>query len=200
MSLPVASFEYKIKTSLSRTSLALIKFFENEFIMDSVNIRPVNKNDIDACCRIESACYTSDGATRDKILKRIKLFPEGFLIAKSEGKIIGLINSVSTDKEDLTDEALKDMVGHVKDGSNMVIFSLAVLPEFQGKGVSTHLMLRFIEVSKALEKEKILLICKSELVPYYQNYGFVYSGKSKSKHGGFEWHEMYLLLNTGNEI
>ena len=101
--------------------------------MIGINIRQVNKNDVDGCYRTESACYTSDGATREKILKRIMLFPEGFLIAESEGKIIGLINSASTDKEDITDEELKDMVGHIKDGRNMVIFSLAVLPEFQGK-------------------------------------------------------------------
>ena len=168
--------------------------------MVSVNIRQANKNDVDVCYRIESACYTSDGATRGKILKRIMLFPEGFLIAETEGGIIGLINSASTDKEDITDEALKDMVGHVNNGGNMVIFSLAVLPEFQGNGISKQLMVRFIEVSKDLRKEKILLICKSDLIPYYQNYGFLYGGKSNSKHGGFEWHEMYLLLSTGNEI
>ncbi len=162
--------------------------------MVGINIRQVNKNDVDGCYRIEFACYTSDGATREKILKRIVLFPEGFLIAESEGKIIGFINSASTDKEDITDEALKDMIGHVKDGRNMVIFSLAVLPEFQGNGISNQLMARFIEVAKGLKKEKILLICKSDLIPYYQNYGFVYGGKSKSQHGGFEWHEMYLLL------
>ena len=164
--------------------------------MIDVDIRPANKHDVDGCFRTESACYTSDGATREKILKRIMLFPEGFLIAASEGKIIGLINSASTDKEDITDEELKDMVGHVKDGENMVVFSLAVLPEFRGNGISKQLMARFIEVSKAMKKEKILLICKSELVPYYQNYSFLYGGKSNSKHGGFEWHEMYLLLNA----
>ncbi len=168
--------------------------------MIDVNIRQVNKHDVDGCYRTESACYTSDGATREKILKRIMLFPEGFLIAESEGEIIGLINSASTDKEEITDEELKDMVGHVKDGENMVIFSLAVLPEFQGNGISKQLMARFIEVSKAMKREKILLICKSGLVPYYQNYGFIYGGKSKSKHGGFEWHEMYLLLSTVNEM
>ncbi len=164
--------------------------------MVDVNIRQVNKHDVDGCCKTESACYTSDGATREKILKRIMLFPEGFLIAESEGEIIGLVNSASTDKEDITGEELKDMVGHVKDGGNIVIFSLAVLPESQGNGISKQLMARFIEVSKALRKEKVLLICKSELIPYYQNYGFFYGGKSSSKHGGFEWHEMYLLLNT----
>ncbi|MHC4269310.1 MAG: GNAT family N-acetyltransferase [Planctomycetota bacterium] len=162
--------------------------------MVKIKIRHANKYDVDGCYRTESVCYTSDGATKKKIRKRIKLFPEGFLIAESEGKIIGLINSASTDKEDITDEELKDMVGHSKDGRNMVIFSLAVLPEFQGNGISKQLMSRFIKTSKNLKKEKILLICKSGLVPYYQNYGFLYSGKSKSKHGGFEWHEMYLPL------
>ncbi len=132
----------------------------------------------------------------EKIQKRIKLFPEGFLVAESKGEIIGLINSTSTDKEDITDEELKDMVSHDKDGRNMVIFSLAVLPKFRGDGISKQLMSRFIEVSKDLKKKKILLLCKSELIPYYQNYGFLYGGKSRSKHGGFEWHEMYLPLNA----
>jgi len=164
--------------------------------MIDVNIRQVNKHDVDGCYRTEAACYTPDGATREKILKRIMLFPEGFFIAESDEKIIGFINSASTDKEDITDEELKDMVGHVKGGRNMVIFSLAVLPEFQGNGISKQLMARFIEVSKALKKEKILLICKSELILYYQNHGFLYGGQSKSQHGGFEWHEMYLPLNA----
>ncbi len=168
--------------------------------MVDVNIRQVNKHDVDGCYRTESACYTSDGATREKILKRIMLFPEGFLIAESEEGIVGLINSASTDKENIADEELKDMVGHVKNGGNMVVFSLAVLPEFQGNGISRQLMTRFIEVSKGLGRKKILLICKSDLIAYYQSYGFLYGGKSRSQHGGFEWHEMYLLLDVINEI
>lgn len=163
--------------------------------MIDIKIRQVKENDLDECYKTESTCFTSDGATREKIQKRIKLFPEGFLVVESKGEIIGLINSASTDKVDITDEELKDMVGHVKDGRNIVIFSLAVLPEFQKNGISKHLMSRFIEVSKNLKKEYILLLCKSELIPYYQNYSFKYGGKSKSKHGGFEWHEMYLPLN-----
>ena len=168
--------------------------------MIGINIRQVNKNDVDGCYRTESTCYTSDGATREKIMKRIMLFPEGFLVAESKGEIIGLINSASTDKEEITDEEFKDMVGHVKEGGNMVVFSLAVLPEFQGNGISKQLMARFIEVSKGLKKEKILLICKSDLIPYYHRFGFLYSGKSKSQHVGFEWYEMCLLLSAVEEI
>ncbi len=108
--------------------------------MVKIKIRHANKYDVEGCYRTESACYTSDGATKEKIQKRIMLYSEGFLIAESKGKIIGLINSAATDKEDLTDEDLKDMVGHKKEGRNMVIFSLAVLPEFQRNGISKKLM------------------------------------------------------------
>lgn len=163
-------------------------------IMNNIKIRHVREHDLDGCYDVESACYTSEGATREKIRKRIRLFPDGFLVAESNGQIIGLINSASTNKEDITDEEFKDMVGHVKDGKYIVIFSLAVSPEFQGNGISKKLMSRFIEVSKRLKKKKILLICKSGLITYYQKIGFSYGGKSISTHGGFEWHEMYLPL------
>ena len=158
-------------------------------------IRNAISTDLQGCFDVESACYTSDGATIEKIKNRIKLFPQGFLVAEFNGKIIGIINSGSTDKEDISNENFKDMVGHVKDGKNIVIFSLAVLPKFQKIGISKRLVAKFIELSKNLEKEKILLICKPELIDYYQNYGFLYRGKSKSTHGGFDWHEMYLPLS-----
>ena len=163
--------------------------------MDDVKIRYVNEHDLNACYAIESVCYTSDAATIEKIQKRIQLFPEGFLVAELNGQIIGMINSGSTNKEDITDEAFKDMVGHEKDGKNIVIFSLAVLTEFRGIGVSKKLMTKFLEISKALKKEKMLLICKSELIAYYLKHGILYGGKSRSTLGGFEWHEMYLPLS-----
>jgi ribosomal protein S18 acetylase RimI-like enzyme len=162
--------------------------------MDGLTTRNVTEQDLNECFAVESACYTSDGATREKILTRIRLFSEGFIVADFEGSIIGIINSGSTNSEDLTREEFKEMVGHDNNGKNMVIFSLAVLPEFRGQGVSRKLMEKFLEVSRMLKKEKILLICKSELIPYYEQFRFIYVGKSRSEHGGFSWHEMYLPL------
>lgn len=175
-----------------KSSWHLVFLCNSSFL--AMKIRHVTEHDLDACYAIESVCYTTDAATREKIQKRIQVFPEGFLVAESNGQIMGMINSGSTNKDDITDEAFKDMVGHVRNGKNIVIFSLAVFPKFQGMGVSQKLMLKFIDVSKDLKKEKILLICKSDVIPYYQKYGFSYGGKSKSRHGGFEWYEMYLSL------
>ncbi len=167
-------------------------------IIQNVIIRHVVKSDLDACFTIESTCYTTDAATREKIEKRIALFPEGFLVAEVGGQVVGMINSGATDKDDITDDAFKDMTDHIHNGKHIVIFSLAVLPEFQGVGISRRLMEKFIEASGDLEKEKILLMCKSGLISYYRKYGFHYAGKSKSTLGGFEWHEMYLPLVFDN--
>ena len=163
--------------------------------MNNLNIRPVTIHDLDTCFTVESRCFLpSEAASRESIETRINLFPQGFLVAELNSAIIGMVNSGATNKEDITDEAFKAMAGHENDGTNIVIFSLAVLPEFQKQGIAHQLMVRFIETSKQLGKQKIMLICKSNLIDYYQKYGFIYVGESSSTHGGFKWHEMFLPL------
>ncbi|MBI5309397.1 MAG: hypothetical protein HZB37_13960, partial [Planctomycetes bacterium] len=51
-------------------------------ITQNVKIRRVVAGNLDACFTIESTCYTTDAATREKIEKRIALFPEGFQVAE----------------------------------------------------------------------------------------------------------------------
>ena len=93
-----------------------------------------------------------------------------------------------------TEEELKEMIGHVPGGKNAVIFTLAVMPEFQGRGISRQLMEEFIKRSSESGKDKILLICRDGLVDYYRKYNFEYIGKSASTHADIEWHEMILSL------
>jgi ribosomal protein S18 acetylase RimI-like enzyme len=162
-----------------------------------VVIRRVTRLDLDACFEIEARSFLpSEAASRENIARRIEMFPEGFLVAESDGRVVGHINSGSTSKDDITDEAFKAMVGHDSAGENVVVFSLAVLPEFRKQGIATRLMLRFVEDARQLGKRRILLICKADLIPYYRGYGFAHLGKSASTHGGFQWHEMCLPLDT----
>lgn len=161
--------------------------------MDNITIRQVIEQDLGACYTVESQCFLpSEAASKEKIEKRIRIFPQGFFVAEFEGTVVGHVNSGATNKEDITDEAFKDMVGHSDDGKNLVIFSLAVLPEYRKQGIAWKLMQRFIEEAQELKRHKILLICKTDLITYYQKHGFMYGGKSDSVHGGFEWHEMVL--------
>jgi ribosomal protein S18 acetylase RimI-like enzyme len=165
--------------------------------MNNVKIRNVTEHDLDACYRVELRCFPpSQAAPRERIEKRIRVFPEGFFVAELDGTIIGFINGSSTDKEDVTDQAFKEMADYDPCGKNIVIIALAVAPEFRKKGIARKLVLRFIEKSKRLEKQKIMLICKPDLVDYYRAYGFIDAGESASTYGGAKWHDMVLSLQN----
>jgi ribosomal protein S18 acetylase RimI-like enzyme len=150
---------------------------------------------LDECYIVETSGFSpEEAATRETIQLRIDLFPEGFFVAELDGRIVGMVNGAATNKDDISDEELKQLIGHDAGGRNMVIFALAVLPEFQKRGIAKQLMLQFIEEARRNKKEKVLLMCKHSLVAYYEGMGFTHAGLSKSTHGGAEWHEMRLSL------
>lgn len=164
--------------------------------MSDLIIRNVEPSDLDQCVEVELAGFPEEeAASRESIQIRIENFPQGFFVTELDGRIIGVINSAATEEEDLADEELKKMAGHDPNGKNLVVFSLTVLPEFQKRGYARQLMMHFIENAKDLGKSKILLMCKRNLIGYYEQMGFAHIGLSPSTHGGAEWHEMRYLLN-----
>lgn len=164
--------------------------------MSDLIIRNVEPSDLDQCVEVESAGFPEEeAASRESIQTRIETFPQGFFVAELGGRIVGMVNSASTNKEDMTDEALKKMAGHDPDGANLIVFSLVVLPSHHKLGIARRLMSRFIEEAKRFGKKKVLLLCKSHLIDYYQRLGFAHMRLSASTHGGAEWHEMGYLLN-----
>lgn len=153
--------------------------------------------DLEECFAVETSGLPSEeAATRETIKLRIDTFPEGFLVAEVDGRIVGILNSASTNKDDISDEELKQLIGHDVDGRNMVVFALAVLPEFRKLGIARQLMSQFTEEARERKKQNVLLMCKQPLIAYYQGMGFVHAGLSKSRHGGAEWHEMRLELRS----
>lgn len=151
--------------------------------------------DLDECFSVEASGFPpEEAATRETIKLRLERFPEGFLVAELDGRVVGMLNSGATDKDDISDEGLKQLIGHHPEGRNMVVFALAVLPEFRKQGIAPQLMNRFAEEARQRGKENILLLCKGHLIPYYERLGFAYVGVSQSTHGGVEWHQMRLAL------
>lgn len=163
--------------------------------MEKIVIRRVKREDLDSCLHIEQVCYSPlEAATRDYLEKRVETYPDGFYVAEFRGEVIGMLNSGATHKDDITEERLKNLVGHVRNGRNAVLFSIAVLPEYRLRGVATKLIEKMVEVSADKEKQRILLLCKEELVSFYSNQGFRYAGRSSSDFGGFTWHQMQFEL------
>lgn len=163
--------------------------------MEKIIIRHVLPRDLDECYLVEVSGFPpEEAATRETIKLRIDTFPQGFLVAEMNGTIVGILNSAATDKDDLSDEELKQLIGHDPDGKNLVVFALVVLPEFQKQGIANQMMTRFVEEARARKKENVLLMCKQHLIAYYERMGFAHVGLSRSTHGGAEWHEMHLAL------
>ena len=163
--------------------------------MNDIIIRHVLPEDLDDCYTVETSGFPpEEAAAWETIRLRIEAFAEGFLVAEVDGRVVGILNSAATNKEDISDEELKQLIGHHPDGRNMVVFALAVLPEFQKQGIATQLMSRFVDEARGRGKEKVLLMCKQHLVVYYERMGFTHIGVSKSTHGGAEWHEMRMEL------
>jgi ribosomal protein S18 acetylase RimI-like enzyme len=163
--------------------------------MSEFTIRSVKESDLERCFEIESAAYLGEeAATKDKILKRIQTYPNGFLILENTVEVIGFINSGATDAVELSDEEFKELIGHDPFGKHIVIMSVVIHPKYQGKSYTSVLMRHFIKKMKEIGKTELYLICQTELITLYEKYGFVYLGQSDSDHGGLSWHEMSLSL------
>lgn len=161
--------------------------------MNEIIIRHVLPQDLDECFTVEMSGFPpEEAATRETIKLRMDTFPEGFLVAEIDGRVVGILNSGATNRDDISDEGLKQLIGHDPAGKNMVVFGLAVLPEFQKQGIARQLMSRFVEEARQRGKQSVLLLCKQHLIAYYEGLGFSHVGLSKSTHGGAEWHEMRL--------
>lgn len=164
-----------------------------------VHVREVVLADLSGCCVVETECFSpEEAASPGAVEQRIRNYSEGFLVAEAQSNgvsvIAGMINSGCTHKTDITDEAFKQLVGHDPAGANLVVFSLSVRPEWQGRGLARELMERFADRGKELGKQRILLLCKDYHIDFYQRLGFVHGGISASEHGGAVWHEMRMEL------
>ena len=159
---------------------------------DDITIRQVRPADLDACCAVETAAFPADeAASPDRVRQRLDAYPQGFLVAERAGRLIGLVMSGATHQPDLADEALKDMVDHDPQGAHLVVFSVAVHPLEQGRGLGGLLVEAILtRAFDHLGKTSVLLLCKETLVAFYQRYGFVEVGPSASTHGGARWIEM----------
>jgi len=163
--------------------------------MSTIKLRNALRPDLQRCYEIERLSYSKEeAASKSNMQKRLIQFPQGFLLLENDKEIIGFINSGSCHEVKLSDESFKEMLGHDSQGKNIVVMSVVVHPDYQKQGFVSLLMKKFIEDMKNLKKEEIFFICKKELIPMYEKYGFKDLGESSSTHGGVAWNEMSLSL------
>lgn len=157
--------------------------------------RQATQGDVEACFTIEIESYEGDeAATKEKIATRIAQYPQGFLCMEVAGEVVGFINAGCAWDVVMSDEEFKELIGHDAQAPNVVIMSVVIHPNHQGKGYSSLLMKEFIALMQKNNKETIHLMCKECHVDLYKHFGYQYVKPSESDHGGMTWHEMVMVL------
>lgn len=156
-----------------------------------IEIRGALFEEAEEIAGVEAMCFPeAEAASLEEIRERMALFPENFLVAVSERKIIGFVNGCTTDKPILGDELYHDASLHKKDGDIQTVFGLNVLPEYRRRGIAGRLLKALAELSRERGKKAVILTCKEYLIPFYESCGFVNHGLSDSQHGGAVWYDM----------
>ena len=158
-----------------------------------IRIRQAIIEDLDSVAKVESICFpVEEAATRKSLEQRINTFLKSFFVAEIDEKIIGFINGCIINGTVIYDELYEDSTLHIPDGDYQTIFGLDVIPDYRNHGIAAQLMNHMIEVSRLAGRKGVILTCKDKLIHYYEKFGYVNKGISKSEHGGAEWYDMIL--------
>lgn len=161
-----------------------------------MNIRLATMADLEEITAVEAVCFpAAEAADKESFRKRLEIFPNHFWLLEqdaSEGRIISIINGMVTDIPVLVDDMFADATMHKEDGAWQMIFGVETIPEYRRQGCAAMLMKRVIEDTRRAGKKGLMLTCKEELIPFYEQFGYINEGISMSKHGGAVWYDMRL--------
>jgi predicted N-acetyltransferase YhbS len=163
--------------------------------MRKVTIRGVQPEDVEQIAAIEALCFPAAEAAQPEALRdRIAAFPDCFFVAEADGVLVGFINGCATNSSVIYDELFHTTRHHIPDGKNVTVFGLDVIPRCRNQGIAAQLMRHFIQTAKTTGRASVILTCKQHLVHYYESFGYINNGVSKSTHGGSQWFDMTLPL------
>ncbi len=164
--------------------------------MNTLTIRNATIDDLSQIANIESVCFPEAEAAPLNIIKeRLEAYSDGFFVMEKAGEMVGFINGGATNSPTIKDEFFESMEHHDKDGKNLIIFGLDVLPNHQHQGYAKVLMDHFISFASNENKHAVLLTCKDHLIDYYARFGYENNGVSDSIHGGAQWYDMTLNIS-----
>ncbi len=158
-----------------------------------VHIRKAVPQDLAALKIIEDACFPeAEAATLESLGERLRLFPESFLVAESDGELVGFVNGAVIDEPIIRDAHYHEAALHNPDGTYQSVFGLDVVPAFRRQGIAEKLLKALIDAARQAGRKGLTLCCKEEKIPYYEKFGLVNSGRSESTHGNAVWYDMIL--------
>lgn len=160
-----------------------------------INIRQAHLSDLEAITQIEAICFpAAEAASKERLQERLHTFSQSFFVAELKGQLIGFINGAITNAPTISDIMFEDASLHEPTGDYQSIFGLDVLPQHQHQGIASQLMRHMIAAAKSQGRKGLILTCKENLIPFYNQFGYENQGVSSSVHGGAVWYDMTLFL------
>ena len=86
------------------------------------------------------------------------------------------------------------MSEHNPDGTTLCVHSVVTEGGHRRKQIGTKTLKAYVQwvVRRRPEVERVLLLCKRELIGFYEGVGFRMVGPSEVEHGADQWYEMSM--------
>lgn len=162
-----------------------------------MKVRKATLADLNKITEIETICFPkNEAASKECFRARLKVYPDCFWILEKEDKIISFINGMVTDEKTISDEMFINAKLHNPNGKWQTVFGVNTLPKYRHQGLAGKLMKAVIVDVRKQGRKGCILTCKETLINFYEKFGYVNSGISKSVHGGAIWYDMILEFNN----
>ena len=142
-----------------------------------INIREAQQSDINQICLIQESISNSlEVLNREMIEERIRNHAGTFLLASLDDQEIAYIAAATLPIPSLRQRILEIGDEEFISENAIILEDLAVDPDFQGQGFGTLLLAALKEVTRQQNRPGIYLLCKDELLAYFEMNGFVEQG------------------------
>lgn len=194
-----------------------------------IAIRPLTLEDLDKVAELEALGFPpNERCSREGLIYRLTTCPElssGLFIREFEfdsndelpqGKstikseeLIGHVLGTKIFGDFITEASMEiptpggnnTKKGHIEGSNTIGIHSVVVHPDYQKKNLATLLLHDYIQkLSNQQIGDKISIIAKDNLLPFYNRLGFITKGESECQHGGEKWFDLSCPLIPEDDL
>ncbi len=145
----------------------------------TLNIRTVKMDDLDAIVELESSAFhMSEEMTRKDMIGRIENYPDTFLVAQVDGKVVGHVFGPVSKERYIKDELYFKNQPNNAQYHYQTILSLATNQEYRKQGIASALIEELCKIAQSQDRRAITLTCLPKLFHFYEKRGFINEGRT----------------------
>lgn len=145
----------------------------------TLNIRTVKMDDLDAIVELESSAFhMSEEMTRKDMIGRIENYPDTFLVAQVDRRVVGHVFGPVSKERYIKDELYFKNQPNNAQYHYQTILSLATRKEYRKQGIASALIEELCKIAQAQDRRAITLTCLPKLFHFYEKRGFINEGKT----------------------